>query len=169
MFKRDQAVFITEKCGDSNRLYTLQGIPDHTSRTCSRGGPYVATFGKEELDLEPSLPRPGFAPPWRTPCQASSQHGFQATSPPTSHFEWGNTRFKNLGQPSYIGLPVPFSRHANFSAFNTWSRLFLSLEARTKSELLFCSAFNDHHTSPRFPWLNGMNLLLVSWLLLLLK
>ena len=29
------------------------------------------------------------------------------------HVEWGNTRFKNLGQPSYIGLPVPFSRHAN--------------------------------------------------------
>ena len=113
MFKRDQAIFITEKCGDSNRLYTLQGIHDHTSRTHSRGGPYVATFDEEELDPKPSLPRPGFAPPWRTPRQAWSQHGFQATTPPTSHFEWGNTRFKNLGQPSYIGLPVPFSLHAN--------------------------------------------------------
>jgi len=63
MFKRDQAVFIFEKCGDSNRLYTLQGKPDHTPRTRSRGGPYVTTFGEEELDPEPSLLRPGFTPP----------------------------------------------------------------------------------------------------------
>ena len=34
MFKRDQAIFITEECSDLNRLYTLQGIPNHTSHTC---------------------------------------------------------------------------------------------------------------------------------------
>ena len=67
MFKRDQAVFISEKCGDSNRLYTLQGKPDHTPRTGSRGGPYVTTFGEEELDPEPSLPRPEFVHPREGP------------------------------------------------------------------------------------------------------
>ena len=108
MFKRDQAVFITEKCGDSNGLYTLQEIPNHTLRTRSRGGPYVATFGEEELDPKPSLPRPGFAPPWRTPRQAWSQHGFQATTPPPIPRRVGYNWVQVFRSTKLSGLLVPY-------------------------------------------------------------
>ena len=39
--------------------------------------------------------------------------GFRLRPRHQFHVEWGNTQFKNLGQPSYIGLPIPFSRHEN--------------------------------------------------------
>ena len=74
----------------------------------------MTTFGEEELDPEPSLPRPEFVHPREgPPVGPDLDTGFRLRPRHQFHVEWGNTQFKNLGQPSYIGLPIPFSRHEN--------------------------------------------------------
>ena len=74
----------------------------------------MTTFDEEELDPEPSLPRPGFAHPGEgPPVGPDLDTSFRLRPRHQFHVEWGTTWFKNLGQPSYLALPVPFSQHVN--------------------------------------------------------
>ena len=65
-------------------------------------------FTRKILNLEPSIPTLGFAPPWRTPHRAWSQHGFQATTPPPIPHQVGYNLVQKFRSTKLPGLLVPY-------------------------------------------------------------
>lgn len=61
----------------------------------------MATFHEEDTKLWTKNTQTRVRTPVKDPRRAWSRHGFQATTPPTSHARWGNAQFKYLGRPSY--------------------------------------------------------------------
>jgi hypothetical protein len=123
----------------------------------------MATVHEEDTKPWTKLTQTRVRTPVQDPRRAWSQHGFQGTTLPTFHFEWVTTWFKNLGQPSYVGLLVPYTSmwivcSKRDQGWTYHRSLYLSLEVRIEPELRLCSAHNNHHTCHAFPWFIRVNL-----------
>ena len=116
MFKWDQAAFISKNCGNSNRCYTqaCRGYRITRHIQVSRK-PHVATFHEEDTKPWTKHTNTRVRTPVQDPPSGLITTRVSGYDPVTYiHVEWGTTRFKYLGQPSYRAYWFHMSAYDQF-------------------------------------------------------